>query len=263
MNQKKICTACGTQYPSGISAPELCLICTDDRQYIPEKGQTWTNLDDLSDNYSIIIKKLKDSLYELKMAPSFAIGQRALFVLAPGGNILWDCISLLNESTIEFIKSKGSLKAIAFSHPHYYTTMNEWAEVFDCPVYIHQNDEQWIMNKGPHVTLWTGTEKKLWDDTSLINIAGHFPGSSILHTPFLSPGGIVLCGDTFYISPSKKHMAVMYSYPNRIPLPVHEVQRIKIQMLQLQFDSMNGFYDFQNIYLNAKETLENPMTKYV
>jgi hypothetical protein len=65
------------------------------------------------------------------MAPSFAIGQRALLVLTPSGNILWDCIALINEPTIEFIKSKGGLKAIAFSHPHYYTTMNEWAERFN------------------------------------------------------------------------------------------------------------------------------------
>ena len=263
MNLQKICTACGTQYPAGKNEPVLCPICLDDRQYIPEKGQTWTNLDELADNYGVIIKKIKDRLFELKMAPSFAIGQRALLVLTPGGNILWDCISLLNEPTIEFIKSKGGLKAIAFSHPHYYTTMNEWAGVFDCPVYIHQNDEQWIMNRGSHVRLWGNTEKELWDGIQLINIGGHFPGSSILHVPFLSIGGTVLCGDTFYISPSKKHMAAMYSYPNRIPLPMQEVQRIKDQMLQLPFDSMHGFYEFQDIYSNAKEILGTSLARYV
>ena len=262
MNQKKICTACGTQFPAN-NAPELCSICMDDRQYVPEKGQTWTTLDELANNYSVIVKKIKESLYELRMAPSFAIGQRALLVLAPSGNILWDCISLLNEPTVEFIKSKGGLKAIAFSHPHYYTTMNEWADIFDCPVYIHQSDEQWIMNKTPCVSLWTGTEKELWDGIQLINVGGHFPGSSILHIPFLSPNGTVLCGDTFYISPSKKHMSAMYSYPNRIPLPVHEVQRIKKQMLKLNFDTMHGFYEFQDIYSNAKEILKSSLAKYV
>ena len=263
MNYKKICTACGTQFPLDNNTPELCPVCNDDRQYVPETGQTWTDLDDLSNNYSVITKKLNDSLYELKMVPSFAIGQRAFLVLTPGGNILWDCIPLLNEPTIEFIKSKGGLKAIAFSHPHYYTTMNEWADIFDCPIYIHQNDEKWIMNKGNHVSLWPGIEKELWDDVRIINIGGHFPGSCILHIPFLSPKGVVLCGDTFYISPSKKHMAAMYSYPNRIPLPLHEVQRIKKQMLLLQFDTMHGFYDFQNIYLDAKEILETSLAKYV
>jgi hypothetical protein len=262
MNQKIICTACGTQYQQICAAEAACPICLDDRQAVPEKGQTWTNLHELSDNHSVIIKKLHDNLYELKMAPSFAIGQRALLVLTPAGNILWDCIALINEPTVEFIKSKGGLKAIAFSHPHYYTTMNEWAEIFNCPIYIHQKDEQWIFSKGQHVNLWNETEKELWNGIRLINVGGHFAGSSILHVPFLSKEGTILCGDTFYISPSKKHAAVMYSYPNRIPLPVQEVQRIKKQISSIQFDTIFGFYDYQNIYINAKEILESSLSKY-
>jgi len=263
MNQNKICTACGTQFPLNNDMPELCPICTDDRQSIPEKGQTWTNLDELADNYSVIAKKINDSLYELKMIPSFAIGQRALLVLASGGNILWDCISLLNEPTIDFIKVKGGLKAIAFSHPHYYTTMNEWAAIFNCPIYINQKDEQWIFNRGEYVNLWSEVEKELWEGIRLINIGGHFPGSSILHVPFLSKEGTIMCGDTFYISPSKKHAAVMYSYPNRIPLPVQEVQRIKKQMLNIRFDVIHGFYDYQNIYTGAKQLIEDSLARYI
>jgi glyoxylase-like metal-dependent hydrolase (beta-lactamase superfamily II) len=260
MNEKIICTACSTQYSH--EKLLVCPICNDDRQYVPETGQTWTTLDELADHYSIITKKLSNNLYELKMVPAFAIGQRALLVIAPGGNILWDCIALLNEPAIEFIRSRGGLKAIAFSHPHYYSTMNEWAKTFNCPIYIHQKDEQWIFNKGTQVSLWNGTEKELWDGIRMINIGGHFAGSCILHVPFLSPGGTVLCGDTFYISPNKKHMAVMYSYPNRIPLPLDEIQRIKEQMLSIQFDTMHGFYDYQNIYSNAKRILDDSLAIY-
>ncbi len=263
MNQKIICTACGTQYQQTSGAEVTCPICLDDRQAVPERGQTWTNLNELADNHSIIIKKLNENLYELKMAPSFAIGQRALLVLSASGNILWDCIALINEPTIEFIKSKGGLKAIAFSHPHYYTTMNEWATIFDCPIYIHQKDEQWILNKGEHISLWNGDEKDLWEGMKLINLGGHFPGSSVLHVPFLSHEGVILCGDTFYISPSKKHAAVMYSYPNRIPLPVAEVQRIKRQTLSINFDTIYGFYDYQNICGEAKQVIENSLDRYL
>lgn len=209
VDEKNICTACGTQFLPESETPELCPICNDDRQYIPESGQEWISFNELSKNYSVITRKINDSLYELKMSPAFAIGQRALLVIAPGGNILWDCIPLLDEPTIEFIRSKGGLKAIAFSHPHFYSTMNEWAEIFDCPVYIHQSDEQWIFNKGERVTLWPGAEKEFWDGIRMINIGGHFPGSSILHIPFLSSEGVVLCGDTFVISPNKKHIAAM------------------------------------------------------
>ena len=43
---------------------------------------------------------------------------------------MWDCIPQLDELTVQFIKSKGGLKGIAFSHPHYYSNMNEWAEAW-------------------------------------------------------------------------------------------------------------------------------------
>lgn len=263
MNQKIICTACGTQFPNVGRAPQLCPICNDDRQYVPESGQTWTTLYDLSKDYEVNIRKLNDNLYDLKMMPSFAIGQRALLVLASGGNILWDCIPLLDEPTIEFIKSKGGLKAIAFSHPHFYSTMNDWAQVFDCPVYIHERDEHWIVNKGRRVNMWSGQENELWDGVKLINIGGHFPGSSILHVPFLSPEGVVLCGDTFVISPSKKHVAAMHSYPNRIPLPLIEIKRIKKQMRNLRFDTIHAWLDSQSICSDAKSILENSLAKYI
>ncbi|HMH20340.1 MAG TPA: hypothetical protein VK563_01120 [Puia sp.] len=92
MNQQKICTACGTQFPPNGVVPALCPICDDDRQFVPEIGQTWTDLDGLSDRYGVVSKKINDHLYELKMTPAFALGQRALLVLSPGGNILWDCL---------------------------------------------------------------------------------------------------------------------------------------------------------------------------
>jgi len=97
---------CGTQFPLN-NVPELCIICNDERQYIPESGQTWTNLVELSKSHRVIINKIDDCLYELKTVPVFGIGQRALFILTHDGNILWDCISLLDEATVEWIKSKG------------------------------------------------------------------------------------------------------------------------------------------------------------
>ncbi len=87
MNNQIICTACGTQYLESKEEIKLCPICTDDRQAVPENGQTWTSLNELMDKHSVIIKKLQEQLYEIKMAPAFAIGQRALLIITPGGKI--------------------------------------------------------------------------------------------------------------------------------------------------------------------------------
>jgi hypothetical protein len=261
--ERNICTACGTHYLFQDRPLEVCPICNDDRQFIPEKGQSWISNNELLQSYSVVANKLHDQLYELKTTPTFGIGQRALLLLAPGGNLLWDCIGLLNEQTIAFIKSKGGLRAIAFSHPHYYSNMNEWAEVFNCPIYIHQNDEAWVFNRGNRVQLWEGVEKELWDGVKIINTGGHFPGSCILSVPFLSPEGSLFLGDTFAVSPNKKHISAMYSYPNRVPLPLAEMQRLRKQMSTVEFDTVYGYAEFQNIHLTAKEVFENSISKYI
>jgi hypothetical protein len=260
--EKKICTACGTQMPL-TPTYELCPICSDDRQYIPESGQTWTTHSKLLKNTSVRILRLHDRLVEFTTLPGFAIGQRALLVQSDSGNILWDCIPLLTDGSIDFIKSRGGLKAIAISHPHYYSNMNDWADIFNCPIYIHKSDEKWIFNKGIHVTLWEGHEKSLWDNLRIINIGGHFPGSCVLHAPFLSKKGSILCGDTLYLAPNMKHLSVMYSYPNRIPLPVKEVNRIKELFEALNFDSLYGFWSYQNLNENAKDLMSISLTKYI
>ena len=263
LNHNVICTACGTQFPmTNNNEPETCAICLDDRQYIPETGQGWTNTNQLTVNHSVSIKETLKNLYELRLTPSFAIGQRAFLILSPIGNILWDCIPLLDEATVAFIKSKGGLKAIAFSHPHYYSNMNDWAAVFNCPIYIHQKDEPWIMNKGSNVTLWDGNEKELWDGITIIHTGGHFPGSCLLRIPALSHQGVVLCGDTLYISRNKVHIAVMHSYPNQIPLPLHEAQRVLAFVESIDFDMLYGAFDFQNLTTDVKQILRNSFNKY-
>jgi hypothetical protein len=84
------------------------------------------------------IHELEPGLISLVTFPHFGIGQRAMFLRTPHGNVLWDCIALVDRATIEMINGMGGIKAIAISHPHYYTTMVEWSEAFGgVPVYLH------------------------------------------------------------------------------------------------------------------------------
>lgn len=262
MENQIICSTCGTYFPAA-SVPELCTICNEDRQYIPEGGQRWTKPEDLNSKHNIAINQLKENLYELEISPMFAIGQRALLVISESGNVLWDCIPMLDEATANFIKSKGGLKAIAFSHPHYYSNMNDWADVFDCPVYIHENDEPYIVQKGLHIKLWQGEELALSDGIKILLIGGHFDGSSILHVPFLSKDGSILCGDTLFLSPNKKHFSVMRSYPNKIPLPLSEIRRIKKRLESIPADTFYGYVKAQNLDADVKQIFEVSMERYL
>jgi hypothetical protein len=262
MKNQIICSTCGTYFPAA-TVPELCPICSEERQYIPATGQSWTGPADLHREHSIKINKIKDNLYEIDIIPMFAIGQRALLLLSESGNVLWDCIPMLDETTIDFIKSKGGLQAIAFSHPHYYSNMNDWAAVFNCPVYIHENDAEHIVKKGEHINLWKGEELELCDGIKIMLIGGHFAGSSILHVPFLSKDGAILCGDTIFLSPSKKHFSLMRSYPNKIPLPLSEIRMIKKRMEGVPMDTFYGYIKTQNLDASVKQVFEESMERYL
>ena len=261
MKEQIICSTCGTYYPID-EVPSLCTICSDERQYFPPAGQSWTKPEDLHRRHSVKLHRIKEHLYEIEINPLFAIGQRALLVLSPEGNVLWDCIPLLDELIVEFIRSKGGLKAICFSHPHYYSNMNEWASVFNCPVYIHENDADHIMQQGPNIQLWKGTEYSLWDGMKIILVGGHFEGSSILQVPFLSEKGAILCGDSVFLSPSKKHFSIMRSYPNRIPLPLNEIKRVKERLETISFDEFYGYIKTQNLDTAVKEIFRESMNRY-
>src|SRR5438132_4472542 len=93
-----ICTACGTQYVDSERPPDACLICQDERQYVKPTGQNWTTLDRLWLTQRNSIQFQEPGLIGVGIDPPFAIGQRALFVRTPAGNVLWDCIPLLDEA---------------------------------------------------------------------------------------------------------------------------------------------------------------------
>ncbi|HEX8532225.1 MAG TPA: MBL fold metallo-hydrolase, partial [Cytophagales bacterium] len=145
-----ICTTCGTQFPESVAPPAACPICTDERQYVPLAGQGWTDLEKLRKTHRNSFLKKEAGLYGVGTVPDFAISQRALLIRTPAGNVLWDCISLLDEATVDIIGGLGGLAAIAISHPHYYTTMVEWSRAFgSVPVYLHAADRAHVVRPDP------------------------------------------------------------------------------------------------------------------
>ena len=218
--QAFICTACGTQYPPSDAPPAQCTICEDERQFIPPRGQTWTTLPALAAGHFNGWRQHEPGIIGIGTQPQFAIGQRALLIRTPNGNVLWDCISMLDAATVTLINGLGGLKAIAISHPHFYTTMGEWSRAFGgVPVHLHAADQRWIMRPDPCVKLWQGETLSLLPDVTLIRGGGHFPGGAMLHWAKGAGGRGVLCAsDIATVTTDRKFFTFMRSYPNLIPL---------------------------------------------
>jgi hypothetical protein len=253
-----ICTACGTQFPESAQPPAQCVICEEERQYVPPGGQGWTTLAALSQSHMNAWREYEPGV--IGIGAGFAIGQRALLLLTQRGNVLWDCVATLDAATITAIKALGGLKCIAISHPHFYTTMVEWARAFDCPVYIHAADKEWVMRPDPAIRHWDGETHQLWDGVTLIRGGGHFPGGAVLHW---AQKKIVCSGDILTVTTDRQWLSFMRSYPNFIPLSVREVEQIGAAMKPFDFDKIYGHYFDRVIAAGAKQVLEKSVARYV
>ncbi len=263
-----ICATCGTQYPVSVAPPAHCPICEDDRQYVAWGGQRWTTPDELAAAHSPRIEPEGDELLGVGLEPSFAIGQRALLVRTPAGNVLWDCVPLLGDAMAERIEAEGPLVAIAISHPHYYTTMVDWAARFDVPVYIHAADRQWVQRTDPRLRLWDGEELAIEGGLRLIRLGGHFAGGQVLHWPEGggegggAGAGALLSGDVVQVVQDRRWVSFMYSYPNLIPLPASHVRSMVERLEPYLFERIYGAWWGRVVTEGGKGVLRRSAERY-
>jgi hypothetical protein len=260
-----ICTTCGTQYAETDQPPAVCAICQDERQYVNVTGQQWTTLEKLRLTNRNSIKYEEPGLIGVGIDPPFAIGQRALFLRTPKANILWDCLSLLDEAVIEAVKGSGGVCAIAISHPHYYSSMVEWSRAFGgVPIYVHGADRQWVMRHDKVIVFWEGETRTLGEGLTLIRCGGHFEGGTVLHWAGGAGGkGALLTGDIIQVVPDRKHVSFMYSYPNYIPLPAPAINRIVKAVEPFSFDRIYGAFWDMVIWQDGETCLKRSGERYL
>ena len=81
------------------------------------------------------------------------------------------------------------------------------------------DDAAWL-RAGPDaaVRTWLGTLGVL-PSVTLLQCGGHFPGSAVLHWADGADGrGVLLSGDTIFVTPGEDRVTFVWSAPNRLPL---------------------------------------------
>ena len=253
-----ICVACATQYPPAAEPPGACPICDDPRQYVPhDTGQRWVEREaflaehtaDLRDDHGIL---------GIGCSPAFAIGQRALLVEHPEGNVLWDCTPYLDDAIVERIFEAGGLAAIA--HPHYYSAMVEWAHRFDCPVYLHEAERKWVMRPDPAIRFWDGETYDLGGGLTLIRCGGHYEGAQVLHW---AERNALLSGDVVQVIPDRSHVSFMWSYPNLVPLSQAQIEALVGALGPFAFDAIYGAWFDRVIERDGSAVVRRSAERYV
>jgi glyoxylase-like metal-dependent hydrolase (beta-lactamase superfamily II) len=259
-----ICVQCGTQFSETAEPPPSCPICEDERQFVRHAGQAWTTLKLLATDHHNRLEEEAPCLLGIGTEPEFAIGQRALLLQSPGGNLLWDCITLLDDHTIAEVNSCGGIRAIAISHPHFYSSMIEYAEHFDAQIFLHAADRESVMRKSPRIQFWEGVTFPLWDDLTLINCGGHFEGGTVLHWPAAARSkGALLTGDIITVVQDRRYVSFMRSYPNLIPLGPAAIRRIVVRIEPFPFDHIYGGWWSANVLSDAKAAIARSAERYL
>jgi len=213
---------------------------------------------------NILIEE-ESGLFSVRTEPKWAIGQRAIIVQTDEGNLLWDCVPLIDRATISSIRSLGGLRAIAISHPHYYASMVEWSEAFGgVPIYLHQDDSRWVIRSDNCICFWEGCHRSLFGGLSLVCTGGHFEGFQVLHWPTgAERRGVLLVGDQPFVCQDQRWVSFMYSYPNLIPLAPDAVRNIVDRLTPLAFDRLYGAFPDQLIASGATEAIKRSADRYL
>jgi hypothetical protein len=259
-----ICTTCGVGYAPSETPPHRCEICADERQYVNARGQAWTTLADLQQAHRNDIRELEPGLWGIGATPQIAIGQRALFIPQAGGGILWDCTPLLTEAAVAHIKAQGGLRAIAISHPHFYSSMVDWSEAFGgVPIHLHEANRQYVMRPSPSIRYFSEDRIDLGQGVTVTRAGGHYIGSAALHWPGRDGRGVLMTGDTIMVVPDTRWVSFMYSYPNLIPLPAREVNRIVGTVDDLSYDRIYSAWWDRVMTSDAKARVRASADRYI
>ena len=255
-----ICATCGVEHAE---ASGTCAICADERQWVPAEGQQWTSLEELREaGREIAVEELEPDLLGITAEPKVGIGQTAYLVRTPAGNLLWDPIGFLEEGAVARLRQLGPTLAIAASHPHMFGVQVEWSRSLDgVPVLVSAADIDWVARPDPAIETWAG-RRELATGLTLVQLGGHFPGSSVVHWTAGAEGrGVLLGSDTIQANPDRSSVTFMRSYPNRIPLSAGIVERLASAVSGLAFDRLYDNFG-RKVDADAAATVQSSADRY-
>ena len=261
-----ICRTCGVQFAESARPPDDCPICLDPRQYVGWEGQRWTTMEDLlREGHRNDVRAEEDALLGIGIEPSFSIGQRALLAQTPSGNVLYDCVSVLDDNAAREIERRGGIAYICFSHPHFYDSMVEFSRAFgNAPIIIPEADREHVMRPDPAIEYWDGGPLELAPGVTLIQCGGHFDGSAVLHWADGAEGrGALLVGDSITVVPDRRYVSFMTSYPNLIPMSAEKIEKIVEAVAPYEFDRIYGGWWGRNVTSGGKEAVRRSAARYV
>src|SRR5436853_6915666 len=98
-----VCATCGNHFAD--PRPDLCMVCADERQWLPPGGQRWTTLAELAAaGHAADVRTVEPGLTGIGADPPVAIGQRSLLAPPPPPHVLWDPPGFIHDDAVAAVR---------------------------------------------------------------------------------------------------------------------------------------------------------------
>jgi len=147
---------------------------------------------------------------------------------------------------------------------HIDVAIAEWARAFGAEILVPAADADWLQ-AGPDVRVrtWSGGLEPV-PGVTLVQCGGHFPGSAVLHWASGADGrGVLLSGDTIFVTPGEDRVTFVWSAPNRLPLSEAAVTGVWDAVRPYRFDRIYGGWWTPVLRSGAWDTVQRSAARYI
>ena len=213
--------------------------------------------------YRTEAREVEPGLLGIGVEPQLGVGQRGLLVRTADGNLLWDPPGYIDDVAITAVRDAGGARVVSSSHPHMYGALVQWSRALGAEILLPEADAGWLMRPEAPVGRWA-REAPVLPGVTLVQCGGHFPGSAVAHWAVGADGrGLLLCGDTLFVTPGEDRVSFLYSAPNRLPLSERAVRGIVDALAPYPFDRIYGGWWTPVLRRDARAVLERSARRYI
>ncbi len=190
------CTNCGHWQRWPAPGPQVCPVCADVRNALPQDGFCFLTAAQVD---ALVTcdwgPTAVDGISAFGCTPRFGLDSKGWVVETDDGLLGFECAPWYGAEAFDELRGRGGLRVLAASHVHGYGAL--WK--------LQQELEPPVVCVGVKDLLWTKAFRVTWpaDDTLelapglvLHRTGGHFDGHSVLHD---TGRGVLFCGDSLKV----------------------------------------------------------------
>jgi len=237
------CTNCGHWQRWPAPGPQVCPVCADVRNALPEDGFEFVTAEQADAMVTGFCRPTAvDGVTEFGTEPRFGLDSRGWVIESDAGLVGFECAPWYTADMLAQLRrmaeAEGGFEILASSHVHGYGALWQLQDVFQPEVLAIQKEDL-RMTKAMRVTWPYDEALELRPGQRLLHVGGHYEGQALLHDAHRR---ILFCGDAFKVdqSPEGENLAISThkAFHKSIPLSPGEVRRYREVIAGLDFDTV-------------------------